>query len=345
LITLLQGDCLEVLKTLPDNSIQMCVTSPPYYGLRDYDVDGQIGLEKTPEEYVAKLVDVFREVRRVLRDDGTLWLNLGDSYVGGGRGGNTGKGKDKSIIRSKRIERGNGRWGDGNVPATGSLKPKDLIGIPWMVAFALRADGWWLRSEIIWYKLNPMPGSARDRPASSHEQIFLFSKSATYYYDGDAIREPYAEASLPRAMRGLSKDNKWSKAPGSTAHSISQARPNAKLSGSGQAFGGDGHKGYIDANGRLLINPMGRNCRDVWVIATNAYKGAHFATFPPEIPERCIKTGSKPGDVILDPFSGAGTTGLVAKQLKRDYIGIDLNPEYNEMARKRIEAEQEPLLI
>ena len=279
-----------------------------------------------------------------------------------------------------------------------SYKPKDLMMIPARVAFVLQADGWWLRSEITWIKGNPMPESVTDRPTKATEKIFLLSKLSHYFYDADAVREPYAESSLPRAMRGLSADNKWSDgAPGSTAHSISQARPNAKLSGSGQAFGGDGHKGYVDANGRLLINPAGRNLRDWWYINTKPFKDAHFAVFPPEIPECCIKAGTsekgrcpkcgapwkriidksrvatRPGNdnkydeghynnkgyftdtttigwqptcdcnagdpvpcVVLDPFSGAGTSGVVAVKLGRDYIGIDLNAEYNEMARQRI---------
>lgn len=358
-VNLHTGDAITILKTLPDESIQMCVTSPPYYGLRKYLADDapgkkyEIGLEQSPEVYVAKLVEVFREVRRVLRDDGVLFLNLGDSYWGAG--GNFSdyscgpNGIDKNRDQARPPKNRFSKWQSDTedsiqVSHTSSkqgrhsvYKPKDLMGIPWMVAFALQADGWWLRQDIIWSKPNPMPESVTDRCTKAHEYIFMLSKSAQYYYDADAVREPYAEASLPRAMRGLSADNKWADgAPGSTAHSISQARPNAKLSGSGQAFGGDGHKGYIDANGRLLINPAGRLARSVWTITTKPFKEAHFATFPVEIPTRCIKAGSKPGDIVLDPFSGAGTTGIVCVELGRDYIGIDLNAEYNEMAEKRI---------
>jgi len=491
---------------LKDKSVQMCVTSPPYWGLRDYGIDNQIGLEQTPEEYVENMVAVFREVWRVLRDDGTLWLNLGDSY-GGGHGGN----KTNSVKQRSN-------QGTQTAPRHGNM-PKQLMGIPWRVAFALQADGWCLRNEIIWQKANPMPESVKDRCTKAHEQIFILCKSSwvgdmpprrykksnaewlallietegnvairrymhnrttpqhapqvavansditileyarnitgmghileregtnkpvyylqwttkeaalvlweclpymfgkrkqaecaiwlslrrsnknkgkrsdifykkgrhyyltdkeiklrdgiwqavkdlnqsrpadlswltpikegrwkpnKYYYDMDAIREPHALASLPRALRGLSEDNKWNKvAPGSTAHTMSKPRKNRRKEweqehgGGGSGF--DGHSGYRDENGRLLINPAGRNKRTVWTITTKSYKGAHFATFPPELPEICIKAGSAEGDIILDPFVGSGTTCVVARDLGRHSVGLDLSFDYlMNNAKKRL---------
>jgi DNA modification methylase len=360
---LLQGDCLETLKTLPACSVQCAVTSPPYYGLRDYGVEGQIGLEESPEAYVENLVAVFREARRVLKDDGTLWLNLGDSYWGAN--GNSKEytcgpnGIDhREQARPSRFNKWRSDTSDSvQVNHTSSkngkhpiIKPKDLIGIPWMVAFALRADGWYLRQDIIWSKPNPMPESVRDRCTKSHEYIFLFSKSRTYYYDQDAIREPYAEASLPRALRGLSDKNKWiNGAPGSTAHTISEPRKNVrkafeKLHGGGGS-GFKGHSGYRAADGRLLINPLGRNKWSVWRVPTASYKEAHFATFPPDLITPCILAGSRAGDTVLDPFNGAGTTGEVSKRLGRHYIGCELNPAYVEMTMRRLSISPKNLVV
>ena len=283
---LIPGNCLSTMSQILSGSVQTYITSPPYWGLRDYGVDDQLGREATPEEYVENLVKVFREVHRILRDDGTLWLNLGDSYNGsGGAGGDYAAGG---------LKEGQPKYPGRNV---GSLKPKDLVGIPWRVAFALQADGWYLRQDIIWSKPNPMPESVTDRCTKAHEYIFLLSKSERYYYDQDAIREAYAPASLPRALRGLSNENKWSDgAPGSTAHAISQGRPNRRKNfeathgGGGSGFAG--HSGYVDANGRLLVNPNGRNRRSVWTINTQSYKEAHFATFPPKLIEPCILAGT-----------------------------------------------------
>jgi len=439
-------------------------------------VDNQLGLEPTPEQYVANMVAVFREVRRVMRPDGTLWLNLGDSYNGSGKGATV---SDKSMIHYKAQQLENKSDAPG-------LKTKDLVGIPWRVAFALQqpdlrckgcehvahksewgkfpngrlicpncvksngwiieTPGWWLRSEIIWYKTNPMPESVTDRPTKSHEQLFLFSPSAIYYYDLDAIREPHAEASLPRALRGISAENKWIKgAPGSTAHTMSQARKNKRKEW--EASGG-GNSVFDEETGRLLINPGGRNKRTVWKIPTRPYKGAHFATFPTDLVEPCILAGTsekgvcpdcgtpwvrvvetkpRPADeerikemealgvprytgnlwkigghyrevenvlgwrptcscyprvdewqeypsrvhisdedyalliepirklrveliefwltmetvpgIVLDPFSGAATTGLVCQQYGRDYIGLDLSKEYHDLARRRLSLE------
>jgi len=370
--TLYQGDALEILRRLPSSSVHTCVTSPPYWGLRDYGVEGQIGLEETPEEYVEKLVAIFREVRRVLRDDGTLWLNLGDSYASkpcGGIGHNAKVGTTKKAIQKS-----------AGIPA--GLKPKDLVGIPWRVAFALQADGWYLRRDIIWHKPNAMPESVKDRPTTAHEYIFLMSKSPVYYYDADAIREPYSPESLPRVMRGRSEKHKWSD-------------------------GGPGNQSIAKSLEKACSNPKGRNKRSVWTVSTKPFKGAHFAVFPPDLIEPCILAGSpekacphcgapwervterktinkegwgpskknhreylgeetifkngygragnpivytigwKPTcqcenndgsgrGIVLDPFFGSGTTGLVAQKHGRQWIGVELNPEYIRIAEERL---------
>jgi len=264
---ILIGDCIARMSDIEPGTVQTCVTSPPYWGLRDYGEDGQHGLEETPEAYVDNMVEVFRAVRRCLRDDGTLWLNLGDSY------------------------------GD-----------KQLIGIPWRVAFALQADGWFLRSDIIWHKPNPMPESVTDRPTKGHEYVFLLSKSGRYFYDADAIREP--------ATLG--------------AHVRSRAS-NFKKAGSQDDKYGSHNNGAPE-----IVCDGTRNKRTVWTITTRPYSGAHFATMPPQLAELCIKAGSKMGDLVLDPYTGAGTTGLVAQHLRRSFVGCELNPEYAALAEKRI---------
>lgn len=357
--TLYQGDALETLRRLPDGSVHTCVTSPPYWGLRDYGVEGQIGLEETPEEYVEKLVAIFREVRRVLRDDGTLWLNLGDSYASkpcGGIGHNAKVGNTKKAIQKS-----------AGVPA--GLKPKDLVGIPWRVAFALQADGWYLRSDIIWNKPNAMPESVKDRPTKAHEYIFLLAKSPRYYYDADAIREPMVKGDANSGAKNYGRIN-------------------------GAEFRDDSTQSRKD-------NPLGRNKRTVWTVSTKPFKGAHFAVFPPDLIEPCILAGSpekacphcgapwereverepqfktridaigrrtgkaldsdyrgigcyraefkgwKPTcqcngndgsghGIVLDPFFGSGTTGLVAQKHGRKWIGIELNPEYIRISRERL---------
>lgn len=322
---ILTGDAFDVLQTLPDESVHCCVTSPPYYGLRDYGINGQIGLEASPETYVEKLVQVFHEVRRVLRNDGTLWLNLGDSYAsnyanGGQRDfsssmlkkdGRPEEGRLKTLLvnaKELKREKPNQRIEHG-------VKPKDLLGIPWRVAFALQADGWYIRSDIIWHKPNPMPESVTDRPTKSHEYIFLLSKSKRYFYDAAAIREPNHHG-----------DSGWAKQRFSGI--------NTKIYRRKPIYGEEngGHSG-IDFDDTIM---NGRNKRTVWSIATTPYKEAHFATFPPELPRLCILAGCPEGGVVLDPFSGAGTTGLVALRLGRDYIGIELNPEYVKMSHQRI---------
>jgi DNA modification methylase len=283
------------------------VTSPPYFGLRDYGVDRQIGLEATPAAYVAEMVAVFREVRRVLRDDGTLWLNMGDAYANDGKwGGHTG-GKHVAALHCSPI---------GRIKKYTGFKPKDLMGLPWRVAFALQEDGWWLRSDIIWAKPNPMPESVTDRPTRSHEYIFLLTKSARYYYDSDAIREPYADASVARNQYPYNSNAPANMATNNPASSRS---------------------------GLIALNAAGRNKRDVWAVATAPYRDAHFATFPPKLIEPCILAGCPVGGAVLDPFAGAGTTGLVATRHDRAFIGIELNPVYAAMARTRI-AGDAPLL-
>lgn len=299
---IIHSDCFEVLSKMPNESVQCCVTSPPYWGLRDYSTDGQLGLEKTPEEYVARLVEIFREVRRVLRADGTLWLNLGDCY-NSSASNDQGKGRHNSGIALREGARSLGR----HERKVKNLKPKDLVGIPWRVAFALQADGWWLRSDIIWAKPNPMPESVRDRLTKSHEHIFLMTKSARYYYDHEAIKEPAQDW-------GDRDRTNWS------------ARINAEEYGQKPNTGGE--KGNFSESGR--------NKRDVWTVATAPYSEAHFATFPPKLIEPCILAGAPAGGVVLDPFAGSGTTGLVCARLGRQFIGIELNSEYCEIARKRI---------
>lgn len=348
-VRILTGDCRDILRSLPDQSAHCCVTSPPYFGLRDYGMTGQIGLELTPEEFVTELVDVFREVRRVLRDDATLWLNLGDSYAGSGRGGNPTadtstlqgslasqeaskikRGRDEigSTARQAAVtQRGSrlpaglhenarlsGSIGRAWVPPPLGLKQKDLIGTPWMVAFALRADGWYLRQDIIWSKPNPMPESVQDRCTKSHEYIFLLSKSSRYYYDDEAIREADAGADHPRNV-------------------LDQPEPSGGLASP--------HAGIRRANGR---NGEGRNKRSVWNVPTSPFTQAHFATFPPALIEPCILAGCPVGGTVLDPFGGAGTTGLVADRLQRSSVLIELNPEYAAMAARRIH-DDSPLFV
>lgn len=330
-VSILHGDCRRVLASLPDRHFQTCVTSPPYFGLRDYGVDGQIGLEHSPDAFVAEMVAVFREVRRVLRDDGTLWLNLGDSYANDGKwGGHTG-GKHVRVLHSSPIGR--------NKKYTG-LKPKDLMMIPARVALALQADGWFLRSEIIWHKPNPMPESVTDRPTSAHEKVFLLSKSERYFYDAEAISEAEVVPNWDDGTRVFGGVNKHG---ANLAHGD---RTTGRLAVARKRGVPPRHEGYESSDQSGLDEVprgAGRNARNVWSIATRPFKEAHFATFPPELPERCIKAGSRPCDHVLDPFGGAGTTGLVADRLQRNATLIELNPEYAAIAERRI-AGDAPLL-
>jgi DNA modification methylase len=397
---IIEGDCRDVLAMLPERSVHTCVTSPPYFGLRDYGHDGQIGLEPTPDEFVAALVAVFREVRRVLRDDGTVWLNLGDSYAGSwGAQSRGGPPSESSTLQGNGHRGGGPKISDlsrvqiaahpkstrtGSIPPGAEYKPKDLIGIPWAVAFALRADGWYLRSDIVWSKPNPMPESVTDRPTKAHEYLFLLSKGPRYYYDGDAIREPHLTADDARNREDFDPSR-------------------------GSFVGGGINDGRTRTSGASTWPDAGRNKRSVWTVATQPYAGAHFATFPPKLIEPCILAGAPEracgecrapwvrvveridtgrrqkmadgwdvdegghgsfhrngrakgetgvpvmenrtvgfeppcthGDdtargVVLDPFAGAGTTGVVALRHGRNFIGIELNPEYADLARPRLE--------
>jgi len=372
---ILVGDVRETLKIVADGSVQCVVTSPPYWGLRDYGtaswdggdescdhlgkpmatkaninrncgtgndvknaeareffkdvcgkcgarrVDSQIGLEQTPDEYVAEMVAVFREIRRVLADDGVLWLNLGDSYKPSGNG-STKKGlnkryfgkefsSDKQGADENHVDRSHLR-ADG-------LKPKDLVGIPWRVAFALQADGWWLRQDIIWHKPNPMPESVTDRCTKAHEYMFMLTKSARYYFDNKAIKEPVAESSLKRAEYGWDCD-----------------RPSTKNA----SMGGEGI--HVDKMGTRFVNPDGRNKRSVWTVPTRPFKGAHFAVMPEALVEPPTLATSRPDDTILDPFTGSGTVAVVALRHQRNFIGTELNPKYAAIAEQRI-TEADPL--
>ena len=306
------GNSLEVLKTMDEQSVHCCVTSPPYWALRNYDVDGQLGQEETPEEYVENLVDILREVKRVLRDDGTLWLNLGDSYVGSGDKGKHKDNKDRKNRNGQVIAKNNKVQG---------LKPKDMVGIPWRVAFALQADGWYLRSDIIWHKNNPMPMPLKDRPTSSHEYIFLLSKSPKYYYDKDAILEPLLDPD---------RKDKGKSGFGGLKHT-SQPDKTTNPTYSGNKYDATKHKG--------------KNKRDVWTVGTAHYKGSHVAVYPPKLIEPCILAGCPYGGTVLDPFSGSGTTGVVALQNGKKYIGIELNPEYVKLSEDRIAKEVPNTLV
>jgi DNA modification methylase len=309
---ILTGDVRERLADIPDGSVRCCVTSPPYWGLRDYGHDGQIGLEQTPDEYVAEMVAVFREVRRVLADDGTLWLNIGDSYKPSGNG-STKKGfnerhfgkqfaTDKQGAAEGHVDRSNLRADD--------IKHKDLVGIPWRLAFALQADGWWLRQDIIWHKPNPMPESVTDRCTKAHEYVFLLTKSARYHYNAEAIAEPAAPSTVDRLTQ-----------------------PNISTqTGSTRVFG------KTNGNMKAVGNVETRNRRSVWTITTKPFKGAHFAVMPEALAEPCVLAGSAPGDLVLDPFTGSGTVAVVALRHGRRFIGTELNPEYVQIAQDRINA-------
>lgn len=320
------GDCRQRMAELPDGYAQTCITSPPYFGLRDYGQDGQLGLEPTPDEFVAALVEVFREVRRVLADDGTVWLNLGDSYSRApAKGGSGPNGKHdfipsygdarKTIAANAKLGSSDGAADRADRPGTrasaGALPDKNLIGIPWRVAFALQADGWYLRQDIIWHKPNPMPESVTDRCTKAHEYIFLLSKSPRYYFDSDAIKEPAVS------------DHK-----------------------SGNGFKRGARMSYQNADGSPRGNDeqwdrVGgmRNKRDVWTVSTKPYREAHFATFPPDLIEPCVLAGAPVGGMVLDPFGGAGTTGLVAERHGRHSVLTELNPAYAALAAERIGAE------
>jgi DNA modification methylase len=335
-VLIVQGDARRL--SLADQSVQTVITSPPYWGLRDYGQRGSLGLEPTPATYVSALVAVFTEVWRVLRDDGTVWLNLGDSYVA----------NSSNQVSQTKHHIGSGFAGANRNGQTG-LKPKDLVGIPWRVAFALQAAGWYLRSDIIWAKPNPMPESVQDRPTRSHEYLFLLTKQAKYYYDAAAIAEPVSGAMLREVEQGYSGTGLKDYASAGVQNPSSvKARiiANARLKGNARSFRGGGAytRGQSYSNDTLVDREMHgntpnlfltRNKRTVWTITPKPFRGAHFATFPPQLVEPCLLAGSRLGDVVLDPFSGSGTVGVVATQHGRHAVLLDLSMPYCQIARQR----------
>lgn len=401
-VRIIEGDCRQKLAELEAGSVHCCVTSPPYFGLRDYGTaswqggdadcpheppqewidhnfnansafgdgaktqsaaakarwyrpdgacrcgatrfDRQMGLEATPDEFVAGMVAVFREVRRVLRDDGTLWLNIGDSYAGSGKGGNPEEGKQATNRGSQSVGVLYGKTGDTARQAAvtnvtrktfESVKAKDLIGIPWLLAFALRADGWYLRQDIIWSKPNPMPESVRDRCTKAHEYLFLLSKGPRYYFDAEAIAEPLAVATISRLAQDVDAQAGSDRVPGKTNGPMKAVRKRA------DRFGGNKHNGSTTkhSDGSIYVGGETRNKRSVWEVTTQPFSEAHFATYPPALIEPCVLAGCPKGGTVLDPFGGAGTTGLVADRLQRDAVLIELNPEYADIARRRLAAD------
>ena len=328
------GDCRDIMRRWASKGVkaQTCVTSPPYFGLRDYGHPGQIGLEQTPEQYIAAMVEVFRCVRDALADDGTLWLNIGDSYAANRayQVPSTKGGPKHSDSQSA--------GGKGSTVPTG-MKPKDLIGIPWMLAFALRADGWYLRQDIIWHKPNPMPESVTDRCTKAHEYIFLLSKSERYFFDSEAMKEPAALSSISRWAQDVDSQRGSDRVPGKTNGAMKavggpRSKPR-KQNSTNDSFvpGAMAHSGLHREGSER--EPETRNRRSVWTVATRPYTGAHFATYPPALIAPCILAGSRPGDVVLDPFMGSGTTAQVAQDLGRKAIGCELNPEYLALQTER----------
>lgn len=366
-VKIIQGDCRAVLKTLPDNSVHMCCTSPPYWGLRSYLPEGhpnkplEIGSEPTLQEWVQTMVEVFREVRRVLRPDGTLWLNLGDAYANDGKwGGSTG---------GKHVTALHGDTGIGRAKRDTGLKPKDMMGQPWRVAFALQADGWWLRQEIIWHKPNPMPESTRDRCTKAHEHVFLLAKSERYFYAFDAMQEPVNGGAHARRAKGgetgvgfghgydakpkprYKTHDGWDTSKGEGGHGSfhKEGREKGYVPNVGRREGppgnpverklaeaGSGTKNNGSFDAAMAVMPETRNPRSVWTIPTHPFKGAHFATFPPALAERCITAGCPVDGTVLDPFGGSGTVGLVADRQHKHAILIDLDERNVPMATERI---------
>jgi len=337
------GDCREIMNRFIGDGlkVQTCVTSPPYWGLRDYGVDGQLGMELTVGEYIDRMVEVFRLVRELLVDDGTLWLNMGDGYANDGKWGGSSGGKHVKALH--------GKTGVGRQKVTTGLKPKNLIGMPWRLALALQDDGWYLRQDIIWHKPNPMPESVRDRCTKAHEYLFLLSKSERYHFDQDAIREKASEKTHPRRAGNRHKTpDGWdtSKGEGSHGEFYRKGREKGKT--------GYQHKRKVEEPGKgtknntsmdepLAVMPSTRNKRSVWTVGSEPFSGAHFATFPSKLIEPCILAGSRPGDIVLDPFFGSGTTGQVAESLARQWIGCEINKEYGELQRNRIRQQGLPL--
>ncbi len=346
------GDCREIMKRWAAAGVkaQTCVTSPPYFGLRDYGHAGQIGLEQTPEEYIVAMVEVFRCVRDVLADDGTLWLNIGDSYTRSG--GTDRKVSETAQVASTRntLEQMSDRTSNA---ADMGLKSKDLIGIPWMLAFALRADGWYLRQDIIWHKPNPMPESVRDRCTKAHEYLFLLSKSERYFFDSEAIKEPAAASSIKRWAQDVEGQRGSDRVPGKTNGTMKAVggprsrRDSFKRDDSkrAEAIPGQAHGTHRPDRDESNWDLEKSNKRSVWTVATRPYKGAHFATFPPALIEPCILAGSRVSDIVLDPFMGSGTTAAVALEHGRQYLGCELNESYDALQQERIRATQPNLIF
>lgn len=342
---ILQGDVLDRLRELPNESVQCVVTSPPYWNLRDYGMPGQIGLEATPDEWLARMVAVFAEVRRVLREDGTLWCNIGDAYASAWSCSRRNIiGNESPSDDDRRINR-----------LAGGLKEKDLIGLPWMLAFALRADGWYLRSDIVWAKPNPMPESVTDRPTKAHEYLFLLAKSQRYHYDAEAISEAVTGGAHARAARYTKMPDGWDTGRGGHGSFHRRGRekgrrvtlaPGVTPKSAPAGSGIKANESFHAATTQLVER---RNKRSVWTIATQAFAEAHaeahFATFPTALIEPCIAAGARAGDLVLDPFMGSGTVGVVCRRMGRDYLGIELNPAYVAMAGRRIAREQQPMLL
>ncbi|PIF47825.1 site-specific DNA-methyltransferase (adenine-specific) [Pseudomonas sp. 29] len=351
---ILVGDCIDMMRTLPDQSVQTCITSPPYFGLRDYGVNGQIGLEQTPADFIARLVEVFREVRRVLRDDGTAWVNMGDSYASKPNGP-VGFGGHNTDAPHVAVRTANARR-SSQIPE--GFKHKDMMGMPWRLAFALQDDGWYLRQDIIWHKPNPMPESTRDRCTKAHEYIFLLSKSRRYHCDMEAIREPAIYGATPTGVgfgHGFDAVTKpratvptgWDTSTGDGGHGAfhkegaerarrdSFKREDSKRE---QVIPGQNKGTHRPDRKESTWDTATRNKRSVWTVATHSFKDAHFATFPPDLIRPCVLAGAPRGGVVLDPFGGAGTTSLVSMQEGRRSIICELNPEYAAMARRRIDA-------
>ena len=334
---LYNGDCLDVLKQMPNESINCCVTSPPYFGLRNYGNDAQIGLEETPKAYVDKLVAVFREIKRILRSDGTLWLNLGDSYNGSGKAGSNPEYQAKHTEFGKPSKEKSRIGMPTNIKG---LKSKDLIGIPWRVAFALQADGWYLRQDIIWHKPNPMPESVTDRCTKSHEYIFLLSKSQKYYFDNEAIKEPLADSSIQRLSQDIDNQNGSDRVPNKTNGNM-KAVSHKKLQDKGQTV----NTMRLNRLEGIEYESLSRNKRSVWTVTTKPYSEAHFATYPQDLIKPCVLAGCPKDGVVFDPFSGAGTTALVAEKLGRRWMGIELNADYCKLSKKRIETESNQMKL
>jgi DNA modification methylase len=352
---ILHGDCIEQMRTLPADSVQVCVTSPPYWQLRDYGVAGQIGLEATPDEWVAKLVAVFAEVRRVLRPDGVLFVNQGDSYAGSGRGSDGGSALPAGLHATAAAAGAVGRaW----VPPPAGLREKNLIGQPWRLAFALQADGWYWRDVIVWHKLNPMPSSVRDRCTPAWEPVLMFSTSARYFWDADAIKERASENTNPRRSRAAldqgaiegvghrqgppgnpapyKMPDGWATHRGGHGSFHKHGREKGAPAGRKLADAGSGTKNNGSMDAALAVMPEYRNKRNVWSLASEPMRDEHFAAYPTALVRPCVLAASRPGDTVLDPFSGSGTTGLVALQLGRRYVGCELNPQYVAMSEQRL---------